>query len=581
MMTNPERVAMGLRCHDCDTIPKVPGAGGFEIRPDGTRVQLMHNGLQVIAGGYHGDWMAKLIQGLRGHHEPQEERLFHEIVRLLPTDATMLELGGFWSYYSLWFLKDCAARRAVVLEPDPSHLALGRKNAALNGLVPVFVKGVAAEGAGPPAPFETETSGPANLPRFSVHSLMDLHGVTILDVLHCDIQGAEHSVLRGCVPLFEEGRIRWVIVSTHHHSISGDPLTHQRCLALLQQTGATIEAEHDVQESFSGDGLIVARFCPQPLGWCAPALSRNRSSTSLFRDPLYDLAAEDAARTSPRPAIDEAASSVLLSDSLASGIPPAEAFQSPTASRNSRQVSHVKIGSSESMVEPIVSLEEAERRIAAVPHWHHRFEIYDGLKTPGSYDPGFMLERLELPADLSGLRALDVGPSDGFFSMHLARRGAQVTAADYRAKDAHGFATMEALTNLGFDYRQRNLYDLTRHELGGFDIVLFLGVLYHLPDMVRALDILRSLCDGRLLLETEYEPDLQSAAPLARYYEAATLANDHTNFWAPNRECVMAMLRDTGFASVRDETWGRRLFVEAKAVGDGRSAKMGLAYGLL
>lgn len=87
----------------------------------GTDYQLMHNGLRVIAGGYHGDWMSEIIARLQGHHEPQEEVIFHEILRHVGPSATMLELGGFWSYYSLWFLKGFEARRAIVLEPDPSH----------------------------------------------------------------------------------------------------------------------------------------------------------------------------------------------------------------------------------------------------------------------------------------------------------------------------------------------------------------------------------------------------------------------------------------------------------------------------
>ncbi len=203
------------------------------------------------------------------------------------------------------------------------------------------------------------------------------------------------------------------------------------------------------------------------------------------------------------------------------------------------------------------------------------------METPGSYDPNFLLQHLDLPDDLSGLRALDVGPSDGFFSMHLARRGANVTSVDYRAKDAHGFGTMERITGLSFDYHQMNVYDISRDAIGGFDIVLFLGVLYHLPDMVRALDILRHVCDGRIFLETEYEPDLAPGMAVARYYEAASLANDFTNFWAPNKECVAAMLRDTGFTPGKQASSGRRLLAEGKADGAYRTQKMTVAYGKL
>ncbi len=219
--------------------------------------------------------------------------------------------------------------------------------------------------------------------------------------------------------------------------------------------------------------------------------------------------------------------------------------------------------------------------VAKVNHWHHKFKIMEGVVTPGSYDPGFLLNLLELPPDMRGIRALDIGPSDGFFSMHMALRGAEVTSVDYRAKTSHGFATMEAITGLKFDYRQANVYELTRADLGGFDIVLFLGVLYHLPDMMRALDIVDHLCDGRLLLETAFEPSLFPGTAVARYYESATLGNDRTNFWVPNRECILAMLRDCSFTVDRDEAWGNRILVDARVQRAERSDKMILAYGRL
>ena len=289
-----ERIAMAVRCRDADRVPKVRRAGQVMPGPDGTPVQVMHNGVLVRAGGYHGAWMQDLIARCRGHHEPQEERMFHEVLRFLPPDAAMIELGGFWSYYTVWFLRRHRGRRAVVLEPDPAHLRLGEENARLNAVHPVFVPGFAAGVPSPPVPFETEDSGRLPVPGRSVPDLMGAHGIAHLHLLHCDVQGAEGNVLAGCEALFRAGRVGWVFASTHHHSITGDPLTHQRCLAILRRAGATVVAEHDVAESFSGDGLIVARFGPLPRRWRTPALSRNRYSESLFRNPLYDLALAQA-----------------------------------------------------------------------------------------------------------------------------------------------------------------------------------------------------------------------------------------------------------------------------------------------
>lgn len=288
--TLEQRTLIALRCRDADGVPKVSNAGAIVTEPDGTRVQIMHNGVKVRAGGYYGDWMVDLITRCRGHHEPQEEVLFAEVMKFMPADAVMFELGGFWSFYTIWFLQGKAARRGFVVEPDPARIAVGRVNARLNRCVPVFIDAYAGPKALPPMAFPTEESGIVELPCVSVESLMQSHGVERLDLLHCDAQGAELGVLESLAEFDAQGRLGWVMVSTHSHHITGDPLTHQRCLAVLCQLGATIVAEHDVQESFSGDGLILARFGALPEGWRTPVLSYNRASESLFRNPLYDLA---------------------------------------------------------------------------------------------------------------------------------------------------------------------------------------------------------------------------------------------------------------------------------------------------
>ncbi len=230
-----------------------------------------------------------------------------------------------------------------------------------------------------------------------------------------------------------------------------------------------------------------------------------------------------------------------------------------------------------------MNLNEATALVASVPHWHHKFEIYPGVVTPGAYEPGFLLDKTGLPDDLSGLRVLDIGTSDGFFSLHLAKRGAQVVAIDYRRKEDHGYHVMEKLNPVQIDYHRMNIYELSEKQLGEFNIVLFLGVLYHLPDMIRALQMIRAVCRGTLFVETDSENEFCKDIAAARYYKGNTLAKDHTNFWAPNRLCVLDMLYDTGFDVVRDDAWGQRLFVEAKAVrgDDLRREKMKLGYGVI
>lgn len=285
-----ERINLGVQCRDCDVVPKVQDAGRIIEDRHGRRFQLMHNGLKVVADGYYGAVISELIRRSRGHHEGQEERIFHEVVSRLPSTGAMMELGGHWSYYSLWFLKGGSDRRAVVLEPEPRHRAIGEANAALNDLHPLFFSGFASGAHRDQATFVTEESGAVEMTGYTVSSLMAASGLDHLSILHCDIQGAETDVLESLRDLFRQGRIDWVFVSTHAHHISGDPLTHERCLQILREEGAVIEAEHDAYESFSGDGLIVARFGRPPTGWKPVNLSRCRTNKALFRSLAYDLA---------------------------------------------------------------------------------------------------------------------------------------------------------------------------------------------------------------------------------------------------------------------------------------------------
>jgi hypothetical protein len=94
LLNNEQRAEMTASCRDCDHIPKVPDAG-WVFAGDGRPVQIMHNGVRVVAGGYYGDWMTSIIARLHGHHEPQEEGVSYAILKNVTSDATMLELGGF------------------------------------------------------------------------------------------------------------------------------------------------------------------------------------------------------------------------------------------------------------------------------------------------------------------------------------------------------------------------------------------------------------------------------------------------------------------------------------------------------
>ncbi|HWG94027.1 MAG TPA: FkbM family methyltransferase, partial [Mycobacteriales bacterium] len=254
-----DRVRLTVSCGDCDELPKVPEAGQVVVR-DGTPVQVMHNGVVVEAGGYFGDWMAEIIRCLGGHHEPQEERAFAAVLARLrdePRPVTAVELGSFWAYYSLWFLAERPDGHVVALEPDPANLELGRRNFELNGRSGTFVHGVLGPEPGAVRPFENLDGSSTDVRELDLPTLLAETGVDRVDLLLCDVQGGEHHLLGPAAELVAAGRIRFAVVSTHHHSISGDPLTHQRVLEQVRELGGTVVVEHAVGESCSGDGLVV------------------------------------------------------------------------------------------------------------------------------------------------------------------------------------------------------------------------------------------------------------------------------------------------------------------------------------
>ena len=90
-----------MRCRDTDVLPRVSNAGAVVWQQDGAVVQIMHNGIKVLAGCYYGPWMQDLIARCAGTHKPQDGVLFAEILRHLDVEATMVELGGYWSFYSI------------------------------------------------------------------------------------------------------------------------------------------------------------------------------------------------------------------------------------------------------------------------------------------------------------------------------------------------------------------------------------------------------------------------------------------------------------------------------------------------
>ena len=212
--------------------------------------------------------------------------------------------------------------------------------------------------------------------------------------------------------------------------------------------------------------------------------------------------------------------------------------------------------------------------IAALGPWFHNLHLPDGRETAPDHSlgdfPAFKWRQLApaLPADLTGWRALDIGCNAGFYAFELARRGAEVLAIDH---DERYLRQAEwARRQLGLEeqveLRRMSVYDLVRLQ-ERFDLVLFLGVLYHLRHPLLALDIVAARTERLLALQTLTAPgdeavwapadvDIDERARLrepgwpAMAFIEHSLAGDPTNWWAPTHACVEAMVRSSGLEVV-------------------------------
>ena len=248
-------------------------------------------------------------------------------------------------------------------------------------------------------------------------------------------------------------------------------------------------------------------------------------------------------------------------------------------------------------------------RVAALGHtseienfcWYHTIELPGGLVTPGSYDYRTVLPNFGFPADMSGMRVLDIGSATGFFAFEFERRGAMVTSVDVPsmaawdvfpgetpaqtlAKQERGMPNHIALTDTqraayfgegGLDRIQHLIVDgpftfchrllgskVQRHysriyELSpavlsqdGYDLVFVGDVLLHTINPLGALAAAAALCRGTLVI-AQALPGPDDAAPSMLYVGGEVPGYDDITWWLPNLRCMEQMLRKLGFREVR------------------------------
>jgi len=204
-----------------------------------------------------------------------------------------------------------------------------------------------------------------------------------------------------------------------------------------------------------------------------------------------------------------------------------------------------------------VRIDELRRRVTEI-QWFHVIDLGNGIVTPGvEKTTARKLETLGMPEDLTGKSVLDIGAWDGFFSFEAERRGArQVLAVDHFCWGGAGWGTKagfdlarEALGSRVED-REIDVLDISPDNTGVFDVVLFLGVLYHMRHPLLALEKVSAVTGGMLILETHI--DLKRLnRPAMAFYPGDELLGDPTNWCGPNEACVISMLKDVGFKRVQ------------------------------
>jgi tRNA (mo5U34)-methyltransferase len=190
-------------------------------------------------------------------------------------------------------------------------------------------------------------------------------------------------------------------------------------------------------------------------------------------------------------------------------------------------------------------------------HWHHTFNFDNGINTLGGDNSKEKLNRLHLPDDLTGQTVLDIGAWDGFFSFEAEKRGAKkVLATDFFCWSGPGIGTKDGfnlakeILNSKIEDMEIDITEICPEKVGVFDLVLFLGVLYHLKNPLHILEKVASVTKNQLILETHIDMACYKK-PLIAFYPNNELNNDDTNWCGPNISAIEGMLKTVGFTKTK------------------------------
>jgi hypothetical protein len=232
------RIALVKQSADNDYIKPVSGAGKLF-----NNYQLMHNGMKITLGSYYDYGNTRLLEENNGVHEPQEEFVFQEVLKEIQDNGSMMELGSYWAFYSIWFASKVPGAKCYMVEPDPHKMNSGKLNFKLNRLSGTFISGF----------IDQYDQANKSIPTYSVDSLMTRYKIGFLDILHSDIQGYELNMLRGAEKSLLSGNIGYLFISTHSNEL------HYQCRDFLLARNYDIVCSADLNETYSWDGVLVAK----------------------------------------------------------------------------------------------------------------------------------------------------------------------------------------------------------------------------------------------------------------------------------------------------------------------------------
>jgi len=218
-----------------------------------------------------------------------------------------------------------------------------------------------------------------------------------------------------------------------------------------------------------------------------------------------------------------------------------------------------------------VGTDPIRQRIAELGDWFHNINLRGHPTAPHHFLGDYPANKWNgfsaaIPADLRGRTVLDVGCNGGFYSIEMKRRGAdRVVAIDWDERYLAQARFAAEVSDLEIEFHRLSVYDIA--TLGErFDVVLFMGVLYHLRYPLLALDLLRQHAVRRRLVfqsmlrgstaQVPWAPDYpfadrtpfdNPAWPRLHFVEQC-YAGDVSNWWIPNTACAEAMLRSAGFS---------------------------------